>query len=119
VQDRPSATNLLATVSAFLRELMPRVEGADRFHARVSVHLLDIVQRELELGETFDESESRRLSGLLGVEGDVSELNRRLAAALRNGDVDYGDEAVFREVLRSVEDKLRIVNPGYLEDESS
>ncbi len=56
---------------------------------------------------------------LLGEDGDLARLNVRLAEALRSGAVDYRRAEVFDHVLRTVEDKLRIVNPGYLEDESS
>jgi hypothetical protein len=114
-QDRPSAENLLETVTTFLRDLMPRVNGADRFHTRVSIHLLEIVIRELRSGERYDAEEKTRLEALLGREGSLSELNERLARAIRDGEFDERREEAFAHVLRTVEDKLRIVNPAHLE----
>ncbi|NNL85912.1 MAG: hypothetical protein HKP27_09680 [Myxococcales bacterium] len=114
-QDRPSAENLLETVTAFLRDLMPKVKGAERFHTRVSIHLLEIVIRELRSGERYDAEEKARLEALLGREGSLSELNERLARAIREGEFDERREEAFAHVLRTVEDKLRIVNPAHLE----
>ena len=114
-QDRPSAENLLETVTTFLRDLMPKVNGADRFHARVSIHLLEIVIRELRSGERYDAEEKDRLEALLGRKGSLPELNEQLARAIRDGEFDERREEAFVHVLRSVEDKLRIVNPAHLE----
>ncbi len=114
-QDRPSAVNLLETVSQFLRELMPRVEGADRFHTRVSIHLLDLVARELRDGAKLDAAEHERLSRLLGTDGSLETLNAELARAIRAGELDDRHAETFEHVLRTVEDKLSVVNPTYAE----
>lgn len=114
-QDRPSAVNLLETVALFLRDLMPRVEGADRFHTRVSIHLLDLVARELQDGTTLDREERDGLCRLLGAEGSLETLNAELARAIRSGELDERHAETFEHVLKTVEDKLRIVNPVYAE----
>ncbi len=113
-QDRPSASNALETVRAFLETLLPTLEGEARFHTRVSIHLLGIVSRELQEGPALDRREQGALEALLGHGGELDTLNRELAERIRSGDLDLGDDEVFAHVLRSVEDKLRIVNPGRL-----
>ena len=111
-QDRPDAQNALDTVRAFLETLLPTLEGEARFHTRVSIHLLEIVSRELELGREFDRREREALVALLGREGGLDELNRELATRIRSGDLE--GEEVFSHVLERIEEKLRIVNPRRL-----
>ncbi len=113
-QDRPDAANLLATVCAFLESLEPRLDGEARFHARVSVHLLEIVRRELEQGADADRAEREGLETLLGHSGELEALQRELAAAIRDGRVDAEDDSVVAHVRSAIEAKLRIVNPRRL-----
>lgn len=113
-QDRPSARNLLATVREFLQELLPTLEGEARFKTRVSIHLLGIVERELADAAASDAAELSRLQGLLGRTGELPELNAELARQIRSGQLDARSEEVMTHVLRTVEDKVRIVNPGHL-----
>ncbi len=111
-QDRPDAANALDTVRAFLESLMPGLEGEARFHTRVSIHLLEIVSRELELAPASERRELQALESLLGHGGELRELNRELAAAIRSGDAT--SDEVFAHVLQQVVEKLRIVNPRRL-----
>ena len=47
----PPATELLASVSRFLRdELLPSLSGAQAFNLRVSINAVDLVRREIEHG---------------------------------------------------------------------
>ena len=114
VQDRPTAPNILNTISLFLRDLMERTEGKDKFHLRVSIHLLNIIEREIEISSGQDQDEQVELAKLLGTEGSLKELNTLLAQKIRDGSIDYQDEKVFELVLEILEAKLRIVNPEYL-----
>lgn len=115
-QDRPTAEDLLEAVRDFLQELLPRLEGDLLFRARVSMHLLGIVAREMREGPALDAAEQERLRNLLGRDGDLDELNRTLAARIRSGALDDQRREVFDHVRRTVADKLRIVNPRYLEE---
>ena len=114
VQDRPTAPNILNTISLFLRDLMKRTEGSDKFHLRVSIHLLNIIEREIEISSRQDQDEQAELAKLLGTEGSLKELNALLAQKIRDGSIDYQDEKVFQLLLEILEDKLRIVNPEHL-----
>lgn len=124
-QPRPTAEELVTAVRAFLDdEVAPTLEGRLRFHARVAVNVLDIVARELRDGPDAARAERRSLADLLGepdeptssdgdtVEGsDVEALSRRLARAIRAGDVDISDPALLDHLRRSVEADLGIANP--------
>ena len=114
VQDRPTAPNILNTISLFLRDLMKRTEGNDKFHLRVSIHLLNIIEREIEISSRQDQDEQAELAKLLGTEGSLKDLNALLAQKIRDGSIDYQDEKVFQLLLEILEDKLRIVNPEHL-----
>jgi hypothetical protein len=50
----------------------------------------------------------------------VAALNADLAARIRSGDADRGPfrDAVHRHLRTTIDDKLRIANPAYLEEES-
>lgn len=116
-QDRPDLEELLETVREFLEERsLPALDGDLAFQTRVCINMLRIVLRELREGPAMDAAEAARLRDLLGMEGSPEELNRRLAEAVRDGSLDANPEAVKDHLRKSVEDKLRIVNPGYMED---
>lgn len=115
-QDRPSAEELVEAVRDFLQELLPSLKGERQFHARVSIHLLGIVARELRDGPALDAAEHERLRRLLGRDGDLDELNRTLASRIRSGALDDRRREVFNHVRQTVADKLQIVNPRYLDD---
>lgn len=117
-QDLPSAPDLLAACRAFLEDdVMDALEGRLRFHTRVVVNVLGIVERELRLGPAADAAELARLTALLGHSGDLSDLDTELAVAIRDGSVDPRRADVLAHVRETVEDKVRVANPGYLSPE--
>ena len=82
------------------------------------MNVLNIVARELELGDGFAEHERERAAALLGHGGDARTLERELAAAIRSGALDDRIEQVRTHVRATVREKLLIANPGYLPDSS-
>ena len=80
----------------------------------MSIHLLNIIEREIEISSRQDQDEQAELAKLLGTEGSLKELNALLAQKIRDGSIDYQDEKVFQLLLEILEDKLRIVNPEHL-----
>jgi hypothetical protein len=115
-QDRPTAAELVRAVRALLeRETLPRLEGAARFHLRVSANVLEIVARELELGPQLDAEEHGRLRALLGRDGTLDQLNGVLAAQIRDGTLDARHGEVLAHVRETVRAKLRIAHPDYAE----
>jgi hypothetical protein len=118
-QDRPTANDLVTAVREFLeRDVMTATEGRVQFHTRVAINVLNIVARELELGDAFAANERARAAALLGHDGDVDDLERELAAAIRSGALTDGPNHEVRAHVRAtVREKLLIANPGYLPDD--
>jgi DNA-binding FadR family transcriptional regulator len=114
-QDRPSAPELVAAVREFLeRDVMNATEGRVQFHTRVAINALGMVERELTDGTEYVAAERERASALLGHDGDAATLERELAAAIRNGDLDDRLDAVRAHLRATVREKLLVANPGYL-----
>ncbi len=107
---RPTAAELVEAVREFLeRDVMPGTEGRLSFHARVATNALGMVERELAMGGSLAAAHADRLAGL-GFADDAE-----LAAAIRAGAVDDRYDEVKAAVWESVQDKLRVANPGYPE----
>ncbi|MFB9893810.1 DUF6285 domain-containing protein [Planobispora takensis] len=105
--DVPSAARLVAAVRDFLEsDVLPAVEGRVRFHTRVAVNVLGMVERELALGPEQAAAHARRLGEL----GFASEAE--LAAAVRGG-LDH--PALVAALTESVRAKLAVANPAYLD----
>ncbi|MGP3959368.1 DUF6285 domain-containing protein [Nonomuraea sp. 3N208] len=106
--DVPTAAQLVAAVRDFLEsDVLPAVEGRVRFHTRVAINVLGMVEREIELGPTQAEEHAARLAAL-GVADDAE-----LAAAVREGRIADDHELVgaLEEAVRA---KLEVANPGHL-----
>lgn len=78
--DAPTPDELLASVAAFLRDVVV-AEATPRttFQARIAARVVDLVRRELALGPAGEQAEARRLEALLGRTGDLATLNASLA----------------------------------------
>ncbi|HYU39382.1 MAG TPA: DUF6285 domain-containing protein [Acidimicrobiia bacterium] len=115
MQDRPTAVELLEAIREFLQQdVMPAVEGRVRFHTRVAVNALGMLERELQLGPELDEAERERLATLLGRDGDLPSLTAELARRIRDGSLDDRRDDVFAAVRESVRAKLLVANPDYV-----
>ena len=114
MQDRPSAEKLLAAARAFLNETaMPQLSGLAAFHARVAGNVLDILARELALAPGFNKAEQARLESLLGEDGDLSTLNRKLCEKIATGEMDLSNDALKNHLIRVTMGKLAIDQPRY------
>jgi hypothetical protein len=112
--DRPTAAELLEAVREFLdRDVLPATEGRVQFHTRVALNALEIVGREITEGPASEAEHAERLSSL-GFDDDVA-----LCAAIRDGSLDGEWDDVFTAVFESVIEKVRIANPGYLEEDEA
>lgn len=116
-QDRPNKAELLDAVIEYLMDdLFPTLDGELAFHARVSANLLTILKRELDQGDQMDTDELARLQSLLkDDQASLDDMTRDLATKIRSGDLDSDRDQVMADVKRTVEDKLRVVSPKYLE----
>jgi Domain of unknown function (DUF6285) len=131
MQDRPTSVELLEAAADFVEsELVPAIQGARQFQARVVANVMRVVAREIKLEDPLVRSEVKALARLLGRDSPhLHSLNDLCAAAvsmgeelitkIRAGEADDGDwrREVLAVVRQSVEDKLRIANPRYLEND--
>ncbi len=129
MQDRPTYAELLAAVRRFLEaDVVPRLEGPLKFHARVAANVVAIVEREMETEDEQLRAEAERLAGLLGAaetlapdrssrRDAIRRLTVDLCRRIRNGDADTGDwrTAVLAHTRATVREKLAVANPKYLE----
>jgi hypothetical protein len=131
MQDRPTSVELLEAAADFVdTELVQAVQGARQFQARVVANVMRIVAREIKLEDPLVRSEVKALARLLGhdaphlhslddLRAAAVSMGEELTAKIRAGEADDG--AWRREVLalvrHSVEDKLSIANPRYLESD--
>ena len=117
MQDRPSASELLAAIADFLREeATPALDKAEPrlgFQMRVAVNSLAILEREVRLGPAADARELERLTQLLGHGGSLEDLNRDLARQLRAGQRDETDTALIAHLDATIADKIAIANPKW------
>lgn len=106
--DVPTAAQLVAAVRDFLEsDVLPAVEGRTRFHTRVAINVLGMVEREIELGPAQAEEHAARLAAL-GVADDAE-----LAAAVRDGRLP-DDHALVTALEQAVRAKLEVANPAHL-----
>lgn len=107
--DVPSAAELVEAVREFLeKDVMAATEGRVNFHTRVAVNVLNMVQRELELGADQAARHAERLASL-GVESE-----KALSEAITAGQLDDRLPEVVAVVRESVREKLAVANPKYL-----
>lgn len=107
----PDAAGLVQAVREFLeRDVMGVTDGRVRFHTRVAVNVLGMVEREMALGPLQARARERALAELGVAEGEAG-----LAAAIRSGRLDGGAPAVREVVAAGVRARLEVANPRYLE----
>jgi hypothetical protein len=125
VNDQPTAEVLLRAVEGFLeREVVPRLEGVPKFHARVAANVVAMVARELELEDAQVSAEWERLGALLhdrapcpaGREARRQGLlarNESLVRAIDRGEADGGPlrASVLEHLRLTVADKLAVARP--------
>lgn len=105
---RPTVTELVEAVREFLdHDVAAATEGRVRFHTRVAVNVLAIVERELRLEPSHREAQRQRWERL-GVRDDAD-----LAARIRSGRLDHRWDEVVDLVRAAVRDRLEIDHPGY------
>ena len=114
MQDPPSARELIRAVAEFLRvHAMPELTGHTAFHARVAANVLDIVERELALAGEANAAEHARLRMLLGSDGTLEELNRRLCERIEAGELGEATPGLADHLWATTLAKLAIDQPGY------
>jgi len=118
MQDRPTAAELVATVTEFLEsEVLPNVDGTLRYHTLVAANLLKVLRREVDLQSAADAAERTALQDLLGAPevDDLLTLNERLHRLLLEADdLQPGFEArAWQVLMEATGAKLAVNKPGY------
>ena len=115
LDERPSAAELIAAVAEFLeKEAAPSLPGATAFHAKVAVHALRIVERELRLSGELERREIEVVRGRLDRrDGTLEELNRELCRRIENGEIDPEDAGLRAELMERVVARMAVDSPRY------
>ena len=117
MQQRPTAAELLADISALLTQVIDVVPDPQKHQVRVAANLAGIVEREVTLGPGNDDNESTRLAALLdeGADTDLSTLRAQLLARLADPSPIDPDAslAIYEVLLETVRADLAISKPGY------
>jgi hypothetical protein len=125
VNDEPCVEALLRAVERFLeRDVVSRLDGVARFHARVAANVVAMAARELETDDAAAAGEWSRLAALLGDAGPLPAdragrraalrtRNEELSAHIRAGDADAGPfrGRVLAHLRATVADKLAVSRP--------
>jgi len=122
MNDRPTASELLEAVAAFLGdEVVPALEGKLRYNARVAAHVVEMVRREIDSEERQLAAEWRRLCELEGrdlpipdgreaVKEQIRIRTEALVEQIRRGEADAGPwrETLLAHLKQTVADKLEV-----------
>ena len=125
MNDEPVAEELLRAVERFLEhDVVPKLDGVAKFHARVAANVVAVVAREIETADAHERGEWDRLGELLesaeslppGREARREGLRQRnsaLVARIRAGLGDAGPEraALLRHLRQTTADKLEVARP--------
>jgi uncharacterized protein DUF6285 len=115
-QSMPDAPTLLGAAVKYLEdELLPALDGYHRFKTRVTINVLNMIRRELELRGAQAAEERKRLTAILGHDGEVDALSIELSERIRSGAIDLNDPALRAHLSQSVADALAINNPKWID----
>jgi Domain of unknown function (DUF6285) len=116
-QSIPDMRNLVAVAAKYLEnELLPTLAGYHRFKTRVTINVLNVIQRELEVGAAQSTAERAQLTAIMGHEGSLETLNDELSEAIRSGAITMNDRELRAHIRRSLADALAINNPRWVTD---
>ncbi|HEX2364467.1 MAG TPA: DUF6285 domain-containing protein [Bradyrhizobium sp.] len=114
MQDEPTPIELTKAVADFLRnDITPVISGHNAFKLRVAINILDLVTRQLTLGEGSDDAEAARLAKLLGLQGSLIEQNRALGERIAKGEVDLATPGLSEHLWQTTLAKLAVDQPNY------
>lgn len=116
----PDAPTLLRAAADYLEaELLPTLDGYHRFQSRVTLNVIRIVIRELELAPALREAERARLAALLGHDGELDSLDAEFACAIADGHRALDEPAVLDHLRQTLRDALSLHNPKWAPTEPS
>src|SRR5208282_4135379 len=114
MKQHPAATELLASVSSFLRdELLPSLSGALAFNLRVGINAIEVVRRELERGADAAARERNRLAALLGGDGGLDAMRSELCRKIAAGELTLEQPALREHLRATAMERMAIDQPSY------
>ncbi len=117
MQDRPTASELLATIADLLEgDVLAATRGGLKHQVRVAGNLCRILAREAELGAAQEGREVALLAGVLGEPAggrDAQALSAALVARLDAGHDAALERRAWPALLEIVRAKLAIAKPGH------
>jgi len=112
--DLPRIDELVSGVRDHLRsDVMEATQGRLQFMARVASNALDIVLRDLVVGDEHRRRERDRLSALLGVDADLEALRWKLVESLRDGSMPLEEPGLAEHLRTTVVNQVAIDQPRY------
>ena len=94
-------------------DLISNLTGHNRFYAFVARNSLQIIQREINLINGYEEKEIIRLEKLLNEKGDIKDLNKILCKRISDKELDRDDNELKDHLIRTTMAKLSIDQPNY------
>lgn len=94
-------------------ELLPTLEGYHRFHVRVCINVLRIVQRQAEQGAALEAAEWARLRDLLQSSEPLPVLNDTLVRRLDDGSLPLDMPGLVAHLQATLGDALAINSPKW------
>lgn len=94
-------------------KLISNLIGHDRFYAFVARNSLQIIKREINLINNFEEKENIRLENLLKKKGNTRELNKILCERIKTRQIDRKDAELKEHLIKTTMAKLAIDQPNY------
>ncbi|SES90553.1 hypothetical protein SAMN04487962_102260 [Marinobacter segnicrescens] len=115
MQDLPDNTALLASVEAFLKdEVMPQLDAAGAFRARVSTNVLGMVRRHLEqAGRDGVHDERELLTQLIGKKGTLAGQTAELCQLIASGNLTPDDPRLRDYLWLTTLAKVGVDQPKY------
>lgn len=114
MHDQPDAAALLDAVSELLRAtIVPHLNGAVAYQARIAASLVTIVAREIRASPTADAVEHATLRRLLRTDGDLKALNVELARRLADRSLGIDTPGMVEHLRRTTLAKLAVDQPGF------
>jgi Domain of unknown function (DUF6285) len=113
MQDPPRPAEIIEPIVAFLRTIVPRLEGHEAFQMRVTVSALELIGRELTLAPASDAAELSRLVALIERDGSLADLNSELEQRIARGEIDLAKPGLKEHLWASVMAKLAVDQPRY------
>lgn len=106
--DAPSAIELIQAVEDCITdEIMPALNGANKWKLRIAANALKIAMREIQEGNSRKDDLQTIFSDLDAV--DATDLSKKI----RSGDYDDKFEILHEKLLAIVTMKLDVANPDY------